>query len=396
MFVDFFQDLAYRALVSLNRQKALSRPPSRMKSAFLKTLAAFRWKVFRFFSLTTMSKLGSETYLGSNIVVDIAERKSNTFVRNHIMQEVKLDDAYIQRYDFHQAFPDFFSLNKAFGDQYAYLLSDVTISPTMGAMWFLDGILLQQSVIRSNFFYSFGGVIETLLPSVELKSEAPVCPLSFHSCYYHQLIEGLLPALRAKRHFPEAKFLVPVLRPPYFDGMAEFFGIESGAFIESTYPVHVAHGILVSKHNESGFVRQADVAFIRSECERRLKDNGYGRKIYISRSTTANRRICNELEFERELLAIGFEICHFENMPFAEQMDVIHSAAVVVAPHGSGEANMIAARSRTKWIEILQDDWFSPLYARLAIQCGLDYQYFEMRRQGKGFLIPISTIVKAL
>ncbi len=392
----FLQNRIYHALIGGARNTILRSPPSRFSLGLRKSVANLRWKLFRLVSLATMGRLGGEAYLGNKIVFDLAENRPNLNVRPHIIRLVKLDDAYVQRYAFSSSFPESFSLNVPFGDQYAFLLLDVCISPVMGAMWFPDGSLLLQSVIRTNFFYSFGGAVETLMPTVESNVKCPICPLSFSSCYYHQLFEGLLPALRARQHFPETKFLVPISRPAFFDSMAAFFGITRDSYVESAFPVHVAQGVLIAKRQASGSVRQSDVDYIRSECEKHLQDVGYGRKIYISRSMAAWRKVQNESDFEHELAAIGFEICHFEAMSFPAQMETIHAASIVVAPHGSGEANMIAARKGTKWVEILQDNWVNTCYARLAIQCGLNYSYFMMVRKGNDQLIPVRAIASWL
>ena len=210
------------------------------------------------------------------------------------------------------------------------------------------------------------------------------------------MFEGLLPALRVLSLFPDVKFLIPTSRPKYFNDMAAFFGISSERFIESSLPVRVKYGLLFTRRHESGYVRQADVDFLRMECMKRLKSTTAKRNIYISRSMAVARKINNESLFERKLAAFGFEICHFEALPFEEQLATINSAQIVIAPHGSGEANMIAARKGTRWIEILPEGWYELCYARLALQCGLNYAFFEMKSGGSGYIIPINTIVDAL
>ncbi len=344
-----------------------------------------------------MGRLGGSAYLGSGEIRELSEKRAYRGIASRILRRTRIDEAHIQHYRFPETFPDVFQCNRAFEDEFLYLLSDVTISPSCGATWFSNGDLLQQSVISIPHFYSFGGAKEALLPVEELKTGFPICPLSFHNCYYHQLFEGLIPALKTKRYYPDAKFLVPVSRPAYFDGMATFFGIDKGDYLIAWNPVRVERGLLITRRNESGYIRQSDVDFIHSECVKRLGPVVSGkRKIYISRSYAAARKILNESDLERELSEIGFEILHFEEMPFVEQMYTIYNAAVVVTPHGSGEANMIAARKGTKWVEFLNDDWFELCYARLALQLGLNYSYVETQHSDFGFTIPIQKVLTAL
>ena len=394
--VSQLKSFMHRALTYNAHQGVFSHFPSRIEMVVYSALAVLRWKIFRLISVVTMGKLGGCSYLGSGVIRDIGEKMANIAVRSRVESQIKIDGAYVQHYDFAASFPPFFRLKRAFGDCFVYLLSDVVIAPAHGTMWFSDGRLLQESVISIPHFYSFGGVFETLLPAVKLQSEAPLAPLSFHNCYYHQIFEGLLPALRVLHLFPNVKFLVPFSRPTYFDVMSRFFGIGTDRFIESSCPVCAKHGLLVTRRHESGYVRQADVDFLKFEIEKHIDSTNSGRKIYISRSKTGARRIKNEIDFENALSKLGFDICHFEVLPFDEQMKTIHSASIVIAPHGSGEANMIAARKGTKWIELLQEGWFELCYARLALQLGLNYSYFELESDGSNFSIPINTIVTAL
>lgn len=170
----YLQDLVYHAFAGGKVRRSYRRSVSKTELAIRNVFIAFRWKLFRLFSLITMGRMGGETYLGNNIIVDLNERRSNTGVRCRIALQKKIDGAYIQRYVFPSSFPEFFNITRAFDDSFVYLLSGVVISPKHGVMWFPDGLILQQSVIRTNFFYSFGGVAETLLPILEVNTDSPI------------------------------------------------------------------------------------------------------------------------------------------------------------------------------------------------------------------------------
>ncbi len=359
-------------------------------------LAEFRWKLFRLASLLTLGKLSGETMLGVNMLRDLDEALAEPNVRKHVLNRTKLSSAYVQEYDYPPGFPDYLQRTQAFDDKNAYLLSDVVVSPKKGVVWFPEGRIIQQSVSNIPFFYFFGGIKETLLPVGEREVTDPICPLASYNCYYHQLFEGLLPVLQGRSLYPAAKILASKMRPSYLNGMLEFFGIDESQIIETERPLHVSQCVLVPKWVNSGYTRQSDVDFLRSQISSRINGGKQGEKIYISRSLAKSRALSNESEFEAELSKLGFRICHFEKMTFTEQMETIHSASIVIAPHGSGEADMIAARPGTRWIEILSEDWFVTCYAKLAVQLGLDYAFFLTVSSEQGCEIPISEILKAI
>ena len=90
----------------------------------------------------------------------------------------------------------------------------------------------------------------------------------------------------------------------------------------------------------------------------------------------------------------GFEILFFEEMPFTQQMTTVDEAEIIVAPHGSGLANIIAGSSGLKIIEIISPNWFNTCYAKLAVQCGFKYRYVTTDPDGKNsYRIPIDWVV---
>ena len=359
-------------------------------------LVEFRWKLFRLVSLITLGKLSGETMLGVNMLRDLDEALAEPNVRRHVLKRTLLSGASVQNYVHPSGFPDYLQRTQAFDDKNAYLLSDVVTSPKHGVVWFPEGRILQQSVANIPFFYFFGGIKDTLLPVRKLEIVDPVCPLASYNCYYHQLFEGLLPVLQGKALYPDAKILVSTTRPSYLNGMLSFFGIDESQLIIAERPLHVSQCVLIPKWVNSGYTRQSDVDFLRGQISSRIKDGKLGGKIYISRSLTKGRELSNEAELEDALSKNGFRICHFEKMSFREQMETIHSASVVIAPHGSGEANMIAARPGTRWIEILSEDWFVTCYVKLAVQLGLEYSFILTTPSQKGREIPISAILKEI
>lgn len=79
-------------------------------------------------------------------------------------------------------------------------------------------------------------------------------------------------------------------------------------------------------------------------------------KIFINRKQTSSRRIVNNNEVIDILNKYGFDEIFLEDLNLSEQAEVINSAEVIIALHGSGLTNLVFAEQGTKVIEI-----FSPI-----------------------------------
>jgi capsular polysaccharide biosynthesis protein len=90
------------------------------------------------------------------------------------------------------------------------------------------------------------------------------------------------------------------------------------------------------------------VAFLKIDTTQEL----YPSKIYISRSNASIRRIINEEEIIEILKSYGFVILHLEDLDPSRQAHLFYHANIIVAPHGSGLANLIFAQAGTQVIEI--------------------------------------------
>lgn len=61
-----------------------------------------------------------------------------------------------------------------------------------------------------------------------------------------------------------------------------------------------------------------------------------GKRVFISREFATERRLPMPAAFVRQLLDLGFSIYSLEKMSFVDQIQLFHSAEVVVGPHGAG------------------------------------------------------------
>ena len=109
---------------------------------------------------------------------------------------------------------------------------------------------------------------------------------------------------------------------------------------------------------------------------------GPATRLYVSRGNTGHRRVLNEPELLPLLSRYGFQSVRLEEPAFCDQVRLFRDAQIVVAPHGSGLANLVFCQPGAKVIELFPAGNID-LYYRLSKQLGLDYLYVKSR-EGSG------------
>lgn len=99
---------------------------------------------------------------------------------------------------------------------------------------------------------------------------------------------------------------------------------------------------------------------------------GGGRRLYLSRSAAARRKVVNEAQVEAFLAARGFETVRAEEMSLTEVAALMSHASVVAGPHGAGLANVVFCPEQCRVVELFSHH-ISPEYWLLCARMGLDY-----------------------
>lgn len=100
-------------------------------------------------------------------------------------------------------------------------------------------------------------------------------------------------------------------------------------------------------------------------------DKPAGRRLYISRSDAATRKVINEKEIVQFLTPLGFDIMVPGKMPLAKQIAAFADATVIVGAHGAGFANMVFAPPGARIVEFMGSVQFQQSFLReLAESCG--------------------------
>jgi hypothetical protein len=103
------------------------------------------------------------------------------------------------------------------------------------------------------------------------------------------------------------------------------------------------------------------------------------RRIYISRSMSASRRILNEDQLVGGLRRLGFDSYSLENLTITDQINLFHDAEMVVAAHGAGLVNLLYAEN-AKVLELFPGPMVRPHYYFLCKSRGHEYDYLKTKQ----------------
>ena len=340
-------------------------------------LSILRYNLYRLSKRVALGPLGGGA-LGSNLCRTLVEGRADRTVANHISDCRKIASACVQSYPFPDDFPPEFPRETAFDAKFVYRLRDVVVAPRTGLAWFPGGPILQESAGSLPRLFQ-KRISATMQRPAPLAESGPVVVFPTFS-YYHVLFDVLANVLHALSFVPSAKILLPAHHPRFVNGILDFLGIPKETRVKAQGPVVVKDLVFSPVWVNGGFIPPVDLAMLRSAILPRIgRGDATSGDIYISRSLSRNRPLENEQELENLLRHRGFSIVHFEKIPFAEQMRLVAGAKRIVAPHGAGLANLVAATSGTRIVEFLSRNWFNTCYAKLAAQLGCTYRFVESR-----------------
>ena len=193
--------------------------------------------------------------------------------------------------------------------------------------------------------------------------------------YYHWLIDCLPRLLILREKFPNYLLLMPKNAAPFMEVTAAILGFKNYLYIERN-EILDAHKVMVPEHSAHSLFH--DSTLIRRVQKELLDGLGYikkkpHRRIYISRSTQRKRRVANEPEVSDVVSKFNFEVIHFENMSFEDQVLLMQEAAVVIGVHGANLANILFMQPKCIVVEMLNANSVNPLYFRLSSYLNLAY-----------------------
>ena len=125
---------------------------------------------------------------------------------------------------------------------------------------------------------------------------------------------------------------------------------------------------------------------------------GAGRKLYISRSDAASRRILNEAALLAALRPLGFETVTLASRTVAKQIALFKGADEIVMPHGAGCVNMVFSRPGVRIIELMPASYQHPMWGYWAKWLGHWHARIVCRSEGPGndMVADIDAVLEAL
>ncbi|MBF0335870.1 MAG: glycosyltransferase family 61 protein, partial [Alphaproteobacteria bacterium] len=105
----------------------------------------------------------------------------------------------------------------------------------------------------------------------------------------------------------------------------------------------------------------------------RLPGRG-GRRLFVSRQDTANRRMLNEDAVFAACRPHGFERVSLAGLTLDEQIALFAQARAVVAPHGAGMVNAVFMAPGALVVDLMSGSYLNPGIWTLCAACGHSYQ----------------------
>ncbi len=100
-----------------------------------------------------------------------------------------------------------------------------------------------------------------------------------------------------------------------------------------------------------------------------------GKRLFISRRDSVNRRLLNEDELFALASRRGFERVELHGMSLRQQAALFHSATAIIAPHGAGLTNLAFCSPGTTVMELFSPKYVNGCYWALSNLASLDYWY---------------------
>lgn len=197
------------------------------------------------------------------------------------------------------------------------------------------------------------------------------------NCYYHWLLQ-ILPRFELLKRSGlqyDYIYLFPLTEKYQFESLT-LLGIDLTKVIYGYDNQQiVADKILVPSISiNNGAKMQSWVAgFLKEKILKKETGKIKKRKIFISRKKAKVRRIINEDEVINFLAGYGFEPVCLEDFNLQEQAEIMNSADMVIAPHGSGITNVVFCNKGSTIVEIFNFEGFTQPFNKICKRLGLKH-----------------------
>jgi hypothetical protein len=337
--------------------------------------------------------------LPARSIASIEASHYKPLLRRHVEKIEEVGNAQLARYSFPESYPAEFRREKVFERRLLFTVTDAVISPYSGLCWLPEKYLLQESGGSLEKILNWGGIqYEMLLASEGLQSRVPhlVVP---SAPFYHFMWEHLTVILQTLTRYPDTRLILPEHTPAYVVQALDLtLGLDwQKKAIRVKQPQRAERLYLPSIEVNSGFIYPDYIRLLQERFAPLKEGIPAGQDmIYISRRYST-RKMAGERELEQALEGLGFKIVYAEKLTLGQQLQTFYRAGFVIAPHGAGLSHLQMCLPGTKLLEIFPHNYFNDCYARLAVACGLDYDYMTClpsKTEWPGGIIPVQHVLE--
>jgi len=224
--------------------------------------------------------------------------------------------------------------------------------------------------------------------------------------YYHWMLE-YLPKIRLLEHYiketgHEPRVIVNSNPDKFVRETLEAVGYGpdkyeewEGGMVQVDRLIIPSHRAHVFDHYNPGqsdyHLSRDDLVWLRNNIRSNVNKNKNGKKIYISRQKTGNRRVYNYDGVMEIISHFGFEPYILEDLSFEEQVELFTEADVIMGPHGAGLSNMIFADDPLI-IEMLPEDTLRPHFYFISGAMGFDYEPIVTEARNSELMVDVDEL----
>lgn len=235
--------------------------------------------------------------------------------------------------------------------------------------------------VSQELFFPYHFQNKTVPPLEDKNGNIALLYSFFENNYFHFMFDVAARLHLLQKSKIPIDYYVTNSKLPYQDELLTLLGIEKEKRIEFDKELQFkANHLIIPSYifSYKGIIPRWACNFLRSELllKRKVeKLQGYER-IYISREKARHRKVTNEDEVMAFLEPYGFKRVFLESEPVARQIEIFHSAKIVVSPLGAGLTNLLFSNPGTKVIEFFSPTWVRPVFRLISHYMGFDYYYF--------------------
>jgi capsular polysaccharide biosynthesis protein len=198
--------------------------------------------------------------------------------------------------------------------------------------------------------------------------------------YFHWLLDFLPKILIAQKELSDVSLMLPVkFRNILYQDSLKVLGIKNIYFFEENKTVFLRTLIYPHSTTPTGNYNPEIIIKLRNLFHEHFLSISLQahKRIYISRSKSAKRRLNNEKSIIKILKANKFEVVFTEELSLAEQLNMAANARIIISNHGAGLSNILFMKPGNFVMEIRHmNDAHNNCYFTLASAMNLKYYYF--------------------